>query len=346
MFYGEFGHNISRLLTIYSNKGMISYSEKNGELLSGQKGYEQNKEVATRYEGEVNDLFLAQLHSDFISSSYVGFEDGERFYNATYSFFQEVFNIGSENYAKKDDVWGEVEGTVRYGFTGDWDAYGNILHNFFFLFSFFVIIFAAPLFSYDRECNMSEFLGTVENGGSRLFKFKARAAFCAVNFLMFMILIVISIIHFSQYGFANANVNIQCSFEQRFIGTMINCTMGQLTIWRLLFGVIGCNTVLLITMLISMLSRTTLTAFAISLLVTWLPGYPVLQMIGNDCILNLFLSVIPINAIYINVLIREVSAWYVLCGIFMIRLVLFVILFFITVMIWKKNYLELNRRGD
>lgn len=344
--YGEFGYNLSSLLTIYSNKGLIAYSEENGKLLTGQNGYEKNKEVATRYRGEVNDLFLEQLHLDMNHSSYVGSDDGEKFYNATYSFFQDVFNIGSDNYARRADVWGNVELPIIYGFTGDWDAYGNILNDFFFLFSFFIIVFAAPVFTYDRECNMNEYLGTVKNGGSYIYKHKAMAVFCIVNFLLFIILVIISIIHFSQYGFTNADVNIQCSFEQSFIEAKIHCTMGQLTIWRIAFGVIGCNTVFLLTMLISMLSQSTLTAFAISLTVIWMPCYPILQMVGNTHIQNLLLYVMPINAFYINVLLGKVPGWNTLWIIFAMRIVLIIILYFISIMIWKKNYLFLNRRGD
>ncbi len=344
--YGEFGHDISRWLTIYSYKGLITYSEENGELISGQKGYEKNKEVANQYAGKVDDLFLAQLHSDFTASSYVGFENGKRFYNATYSFFRDIFNIGSENYAHRDDVWGNVEGTVKYGFSGDWDAYGNILNDFFFFFSFFIIIFTTPVFTYDRECNMSELLGTVEKGGRDLFKFKAKICFFTINFLMFLMIMIISTIHFLQYGFANADVNIQCSFEQKFINSSLNCTMGQLALWRLLFGIIGCNTILLSTMLISMLCRTSLSAFAISLAATWLLGYPVLQMMGNTNITNIFFVVMPVNSLYINALIKEASTWYVLWGIFIIRSVLFLILSITAVVIWRKNFLILNRLGD
>ncbi len=342
MIYGEFGYDISRLLTTHSDKGLIAYSEKDGRLLTGQEGYEQNKKVASMYSEEINDVFLAQLHADYKSSSYVSFENGERFYNATYSFFQDVFNIGAENYGKRNDVWGKVKGSIQYGFTGDWEALENILHSFFLLFSIFIIIFAAPLFTFDRECGMNAYLNTAKNGGSNLLKYKIVAMFGAINILMFVVLIVISTIHFVQYGFANANVNIQCSYDQRYIGATINCTMGQLTIWTLISGIIGCNMILLLTVLISMINNTTLASFSISLAIIWLPGYPFMQMLENDCILRLLLSVVPVNALYVNALIRDISTWNALWGIFLMRLILFGILFFITTMVWRKKYMQFN----
>ena len=54
MIYGEFGYDISRLLTTHSDKGLIAYSEKDGRLLTGQEGYEQNKKVASMYSEEIN----------------------------------------------------------------------------------------------------------------------------------------------------------------------------------------------------------------------------------------------------------------------------------------------------
>ncbi|MCL2253490.1 MAG: hypothetical protein FWC09_03525 [Lachnospiraceae bacterium] len=337
--YGGFGYN----LNIFSS--VISYSEKSGDLITGKEGYQQNKEIALKYTGEVNDLFLKQLHHDVKNSSYVEFVEGKKFYNATYNFFNATFAIDSENYAKKDDIWGNVDGSVWYGFSGDWDAYGNILNNFFLVFSLFIIIIIAPLFAYDRECNMNELLGTAENGGNRLLKYKTRAAFCSLNFLMFIFLIFISIIHFSQYGFDNANVSIQCSLERRFISSTINMNMGQLTLWRLLFGVIGCNMLGFTAILISMLCRTTLASFALTMVITWSLSYPIVQMIPNENIQNILLAVMPINALFATALLLDFPTWYALWGVVIVRFLLSSILFFITIVIWKRNYLNLNK-GD
>jgi len=348
LIYGSFGYSISsRMIRTFNlDMGMIAYSEKDGEPLSGQEGYALNKEVATRYRGEVNDSFLAQLHLDFNASSYLEDANGERFNNATYAFFRDVFNIASENYAKRDDIWGDVAGSIQYGFSGDWDAYGNILHNFFLSFSLFVIVFVAPLFTYDRECNMTAILDTAKNGGRQLFKEKAWTAFLAVNILMLTLLMVISVIHFSRYGFANANVSIQCSLEKKFVDAAVNCTMGQLTVWRILFGASSCNIVLLVTMLVSMLNRTTLSAFVISIAVTWPLSYPIVQLVANSYISNLLLFVAPVNGLFMTVVLREASSWHIFLGIFTVRLVLFVLLFFITGKIWEEHFLALNRQGD
>lgn len=337
--FGAFGHNSSIFL-------FITFSEKDGELLTGQKGYEQNKDIATRYAGAVNDLLLEQLHLDFINSSYFSFEDGDRLYNATFRFFQNVFNIDSENHAKVSDVWGKVDSTVQYGFSGDWDAYRSIINIFFMSFSVFIIILAAPLFTYDKECGMVELLGTVKNGGRWSFKHKVRTAFCTINILLFILLTIISAIHFSRYGFANADMSIQCSFEQRFTNVEISLTLSQFAFWQILFGIIGCNTILLLIILISMLSQTTLTAFAISLASTWFFSYSAIKLIANDYLSNLLLFTMPVNALNTAALVREVSAGYALWGIFTVRIILFAILLFAINLIWQKKYILLSRRGD
>ncbi len=321
IIYGEFGYDLS--------DRFIAFSEKNGEFLTGQAGYEQNKAVATKYAKEVNDIFLKQLHKDYNTSTYAEIDDF-KLYNSTYSFFQDVFNIQSAHYFSKDAVWKNIDGVVRYGFSGDWDAYGHIVSNFFSVFTVFIIVFAAPLFAFERECNMTELLGTAKNGGKQLFKHKLSAVFIAVNIIMFTMLVIISIIHFSNYGFANAEVSIQCSFEKKFVSSVLKCTMGQITFCQILFSILGCNLILLVTIIVSMLSQTSLTGFAISFVITWIFSFPIVKTIVNDYVLYLLLSVLPINGLYITTLIRNVSTWNVLYSVLVIQIVLLVALYIVT----------------
>lgn len=342
LLYGGFDYNLTEFMSAAKIADVISISEKDGELLHCFEGYEHNKSVASNYAGIVDDAFLENLHTDINASSYADIGDGNKLYNSTYRFFDYAFNLSSDNPLTYDDIWGDFDGQIKYGFTGDWDAYGSLIQNLFLAVSVFAMAFAAPLFTYDKECGMMRLLGAAEYGAGCLLKHKAKAAFIAVNLLLLALLAIISVIHFTRYGFANADVSIQCCFERRYIFSDLNCTMGQLAVIRILFGIIGCNTILALTMFVSMLSKNTLAAFAISLAATWSLSYPVMRIIGNDFILNFIMYAIPINALYANYIFREVATWQAVWSIFTLRIIIFTALMYITATVWKKKYFEIT----
>ena len=326
--YGEFGYDLSRTMT--------AYTEIDGEMVFGQKGYEHNKKVATSYKGEVTEDFLQKMHEDYNASSYAVVNDS-KFYNGTYRFFQDIFAIEHEHYFGKEDVWSEVDGSVIYGFTGDWDSYGNILGDIFKAFSFFIIIFAAPLFTNERECGMLETVGTVRYGGEQLLKYKMKAVFIVLNIFLFAMLAFVSILHFSQYGFANADVSVQCSAEKSFVNAVLSCNMGQLTIFKLLFGVLGCNMILMSVVLISMLSMSSLASLCTALVATWALNYRIVHALFNHRILDMILALLPVNALDIESLIKAVPNKVVLCVILVVQTAVFIGLSVITKKLWNKR---------
>ncbi|MDE5777253.1 MAG: hypothetical protein K2I10_01890 [Lachnospiraceae bacterium] len=294
---GEFGYDNCDV--------MIAYSEIDGELVNGERGYLHNKEIADYYKGIVDEHYLAKMQEAYKASSYASMEDGIRFYNSTFRFFQEIFYIQEESYLTKNDVWGN--NTIIYGFTGDWDAYGNVLEKFFQAFSFFIIIFAVQLFTHEKECGMTEILGTAKYGGNLLLRYKSMAAFCVMNILMFLILVFISLVHFGQYGFINADVSIQCSTEKAMAGAVIACNMGQLTAWKIVFGILGCNVLLCVTILISVLSESSVTALAVAVCSTWICSYSIVHNLVRSPVIDVLLAVIPINAFSMESLVNAVT---------------------------------------
>ena len=326
--YGEFGYD--RSMT------MAAYSELDGKMVSGRRGYEHNKEVATAYKGEVTEEFLKKMHEDYNASSFAVVNDS-KFYNGTYRFFRDVFAIEHEHYFGKEEVWGKVDGSIIYGFSGDWDSYGNILGDLFKAFSFFIIIFAAPLFTNERECGMLETVGTVRYGGNQLLKYKMKAVFTVLNVFLFVMLVFVSIFHFSQFGFANADVSIQCSAEKSFVTALLSCNMGQLTVFKLLFGVLGCNMILMSVVLISMLSMSSLASLCISFIATWALNYTIVHALVRHRVLDMVLAILPVNALDIESLIKAASDKVVLCVIFILQMVIFIGLFVITKKLWDKR---------
>lgn len=295
---GEFGYDLS--------DNMITYSENNGEIINGKEGYEHNKEVATLYKGKVTDAFLKKLQKDYRSSTYVVVDD-TKFYNATYRFFEDIARIEQEHYICKDEIWRKSDGIV-YGFSGDWDAYCNVLEKLFCVFSFFVIIFASPVFTYEKECGMLEMIGTMKNGGEHFIRHKIRAVFIVVNAYMAVLLIFVSSLHFFQYGFANFDVSIQCSFEKEYITALLDCNLGQLALYKLIFGVVGCNVILLISFSISMLSRGSLESLIISIFLIWGFRYSIIYELFMNKMKDIILALFPVNLLNIDFLVKSVSS--------------------------------------
>ena len=332
--YGTLGYDNSRW--------RLAYSQKDGELLYGQEGYERNKEVATAYQGEVTDELIEKLHRDYENAPYAEL-DGSPVYDYTYRFFDAVFGISYEHYLSKEDVWGEVDGTIRYGFTGDWDAYGYIITQFFRFFAIFIIIFASPLFPYERECGMLETVATVKHGGESLLKYKIKAVFITANVILFVVLAILSILHFSKYGFANADVSIQCSGDRQYVTAVLDCTMGELTVFKLLFGIVGCNLILLLTVLVSMLSMTSLASLCVAMVSIWALNYKMVHALVNNDIVNILLAFIPVNALDIDSLIKSVSNKAVLYMVLAGLIAIFVVVSLFIKKLWKTRQFYIKK---
>lgn len=331
---GEFGYD-------YSNS-IIAYSEKDGKLIYGQKGYEQNKKVAMSYKGEVTDAFLEQMHNDYNNASYANV-NGSKFYNSTYSYFYDVFYIDESDYITGDELWKNDKTHVIYGFSGDWDSYMGIIDDFFKIFTVFIIVFAAPLFTFEKECGMVEMVGTVKYGGDLLLKYKVKAVFIVVNIFLFAVLLLISIIHFSQYGFTNADVGVQCSYLWKVYDTSVNCSLGEFSVLKILFGIIGCNIILLFSVLISMLCKNSLASLSVSFVSVWILCDKIVNGIIYNKILNIILAILPINALSAEYLIRAVSNKFVIYMIFIIQIILFFAISLLINKLWRAKIFYLQK---
>ena len=313
--FGEFGYDLSDSIT--------AYSEMDGKMILGQKGYEHNKKIAKIYKGEITDCLLEKINNDYQQSTYVNL-NGIKFYNGTFRFFHDVFNIGEEHYLGCDEVWGKHAGKIEYGFAGDWDAYISIIDNFFHVFSLFILVFAAPLFTYEKECDMAEMIGTVRYGGNLLYKYKMQAVFIVVNFFLVAVLGFISILHFSRYGLINGDVSIQCSMDKTLVSSVISCSMAEFAVYKLVFGIVGCNMVLLLTVLSSILSVRSLAALGAAFISVWIFHYSVVHGLVKNNALDILLAILPVNALEVETLMKAISSKEILYVLLIIQITLLI----------------------
>lgn len=318
---GEFGYDYA--------DNMLIVAEKDGNVIQGQSAYEHNKEIAQKYTGKIDESLLAKIHNDY-ENTYN--QKKIQVYDSTLYFFDRVFKISNSKYLAVDDVW--KDRTVQYGFTGDWDAYNSILGDFFAIFGLCVVAFAAPIFTNEKECHMTQQLCIAKKGGDKLLWNKIKMLFLVVNTFMIGMLTLVSVIHFAKYGFANANVSIQSSPERTYVKSLLSCTVGQLALYKIVIGCVGCNALLCVATLISIVADSSLNSFMASFAGNWLFCYSVVHFVVNDKRVDTILALHPVN-MSSDFLIKIMTSWNSVWLMQSLRFLVILIIVYVMIKIWR-----------
>lgn len=321
---GEFGYD-------YADNPFIVVHDK-GKEYYGEEAYIRNKKEASEYAGQVNDDLLKQIHKKYMKQ---GLED----YNTTYSFFDKTFKIADKEYLKKKDVWRDMD--ITYGFTGDWEEYNSILKGLFSVYALAVVAIAAPLFTYEKENNMTQLICTSKNGGEKFLSNKIRAVAILLNAFLAAVLIMIIIVHFAQYGFSGWDVSIQCSVRGEFVNTDLSCNMAQYALLQILSGFFGCNVLMVTALFISILCNDSLNSLLVAVFGNWALSYPVIHFAVKSNLLDTVLSVLPANIASVSTLITVISSWGQLYCLWGMQILIFIFILKMMSRTWKtKRYYQ------
>lgn len=281
---------------------------KEGEIISGMEAVTYNQKIAMSYKGKITDDLLKQVHRDYMKAPHAE-NAGFDVCNTTYDYFEAYFNISKEDYLKVKEAYPNYKGDLFYGFSDNWRALWSSLCDFLNLVPLFIVIMAASIFSYERECEMAEILSVAKYGGNSLAKYKIQAVFIVMNFVLIFDLLLMFVIHFVKYGMEGYDTSIQCSSISYFPVSGLVCSYGQLVFHTVFIGILACNVILVIVIAISMRVRKSWVSIGASLGTIYVFSYSVLHRLFQNSLLDLIFALFPVNVLEISTVVNLQSIW-------------------------------------
>lgn len=277
----------------YTNPANVACKD-NGKIITGKEAAEYNKKIAMSYKGRITDKLLAQIHNDYDKAPHADYYGSDES-NSTFGYFKAFFDIDKDDYHNIQEVYPENKDNLNYGFADCWRALYTSLSRFMELFPLFIIIMAAPLFSYEKECNMYEVLAVAENGEEILAVHKVKAAFLVMNTVLLSGFVLMLAMYFTAYGTEGYDTSIQCGNYTYFSMSVMDCSYLQLVLHTIVLGIAGSNVILSIVILISLKMEKTIACFGISFVVTYFLSYGVLHKFTSSSIFEAVFALVPVN---------------------------------------------------
>lgn len=314
----------------YTSPASVACKE-NGKIITGKEAVNYNKKIALSYNGKITDGLLEQIHNDYAKAPKADFYGSDE-NNSTFGYFKSFFNIDKIDYHSVKEVYPDYKGDLNYGFADCWRALYTSISRILELFPLFIIM-AAPLFSYERECGMNELLAVVGNGKDILARYKVKAAFIVMNFILVSNIALILFMYFIAYGTDGYDTSIQCGNYTYFSMSVMDCSYLQLVLHTIILGIAGCNVLLSIIIFISLKVKKPVACFGISLIVTYFLSYSVLHKFTNNSVFEAILALIPVNVFDTYTLVninsifgmKPVIGYFIVLEIYCVIVIVFII---------------------
>lgn len=323
---GEFGYEY--------NTSARDVAVCNGKYVIGEEGYKINKQIADNHYGILSESLLEDVYAEYQLANYVE-ENNVKIYSYVYNYFENAFMFNNGLYKENLDVL--CVDKVKYGYTGDWEAYYEVLEKLFGTITFFVIILSGYVFSVEKEYGVITVIETTRNGNSKYFYKKVKATFVIINIALIVLLLWVSVIHFGRYGFDNADVSVQCCSKLSMLSVDWNCCLGGLTVIKIVGGIVGVNGCMAICLLISAISNNTTTCVFCGLICIWVCNYDYVKMFSVPRIVRLIYLFFPINSCNTDNLMRLTHSFQQIAIVFVLELVFY---FAVIVVLARKTWIK------
>ncbi len=246
------------------------------------KNMQQQIEISEKYKGIYTDSRFSKYWKEY-SQAYDGssaykpyFFDGDRQKTAKELFPNASFDI----YFGSFENWSELFFTM----TGDLKCI-----PIFIAFAF------AGIFSYENECGMQEILLSTKNGRKRCSKAKLKLAFIVTNIFYFVIILIpiADMLVITKGAGWKTSVQIMtwlsgCSNDINNLGVLVH---------TLFLSFLSINMIVLITLLISFLSRSPVISICVSLGVLYALRQDIIYGLSGGGITNYIVSLTPVNVL-------------------------------------------------
>lgn len=244
---------------------------------------EKHKGIFTdsRFDGYWKEFSQVYHNDALILKPY--FFDGDRQKTVKELFPNASFDIYFGSY----NNWGEL----FYTMTGDLKCI-----------PIFIVLVFSGIFSYENECGMQEILLSTRNGRKRCSKAKLKLAFIVTNIFYFVVILIPITDMLVMTRGAGWKTSIQVNIWLSSCSNNIN-NLGVL-VHTLFLSFLSINMVVLITLLISFLSKSPVISMCVSLGILYVLRQDIIYGLSGGGLANYIVSFTPVNVLDVEYLIH------------------------------------------
>ena len=233
------------------------------------------------------------------------FEDSERFAKRNvgwvsesgWSFeYMEQFLDEDGEVLWVDRVFPGVHFPIQFGDFEGWTFFLDELPGFIKFVVIFIAVAFSSLFTYERECGMQEILLCAKRGRQRCVWAKVAGAFLVTNGLYLFALVLPGDVSLMLYRGIGADTSIQMTPWLR--QSQLEMNYGELFFHTIFLTFIVINAILVLTLIVSFLAKSPMTAMCITLGLLFLlrPDFMSISLNENE-IANRITAMTPVNVL-------------------------------------------------
>ncbi|RKI29918.1 hypothetical protein D7V82_04950 [bacterium 1xD8-6] len=202
----------------------------------------------------------------------------------------------SEHLKMLADTLPNIGFNIIFGFYGEWQMSLAWLIDYMQYIPVFVAVAISGIFTYDKSYGMQEIMLSAKNGRKKCTKAKVILAFLVTNSMLFVVALITSLKLLLFTGGRGWNTSIQLAFW--LSDSPLDMSFGVLWLHTLFLSFLAINMILLITLSVSFLANSPVTAMCVSLGILFLLRPDVIEIyLGGVEALNKIISLTPYNII-------------------------------------------------
>lgn len=202
----------------------------------------------------------------------------------------------SEHLKMLTDTLPEIGFDITFGFYGEWQMFLSWFIDYMQYIPVFIAVAISGIFTYDKSYGMQEIMLSAKNGRKKCTKAKVLLAFLVTNgmFLLVTFVTFLKLILLTQGKGWNTSIQMAVWLS----GSPLDMNFGVLWLHTLFLSFLAINAILLITLSVSFLANSPVTAMCISLGILFLLRPDVIEIyLGGVEVLNKIISLTPYNII-------------------------------------------------
>ncbi len=261
------------------------------------KDYEKLQErraLFERHKGELTEKRLEDFFEDsekFVKRNAGGLVEGGWSFGYMGQFLDEngeILGVGS--------VFPKVHFPIQFGDFEGWTFLLDELPRCIKYIPIFIAVAFSSLFTYERECGMQEILLCARRGRRQCVRAKVAGAFLVTNGLYLFAMVLPSAVSFMLDRGIGADTSIQMTPWLR--ESQLEMNYGELFLHTIFLTFIVINAILVLTLIVSFLAKSPMTAMCITLGVLFLlrPDFMSVSLNDNG-IANQITAMTPVNVI-------------------------------------------------
>ncbi len=269
------------------------YSRSRDFFGKGSEELQERVELFERHKGELTEERLEDYfrdYTEYAKGREVWLEKNGWSFAYMGQFLDEEGEI-----VGLDSIFPKVYFPIQFGEFENWTFFLDVMIKFIKYVPIFIAVAFASLFTYERECGMQEILLCARRGRRDCVRAKVAGAFLVTNGLYLFAVGLPSMVSLVLFQGKGADTGIQMTPWIR--QSQLEMNYGELFLHTIFLSFIVINAILVLTLLVSYLAKSPMTAMCITLGVLFLLRPDVMSVSLNNEIANQITAMTPINVI-------------------------------------------------